>query len=124
MGNYVYNNLASRLGNYQQLAPSGTSAGFINNVVAQVEDTQFDTPQLLSNFYVQDASFFRLDNVTFGYALPKLIAGKYDLNLNFTVQNALVITNYDGLDPEIDNGIDNNVYPRPRTFLLGLNVNF
>jgi len=73
---------------------------------------------------VQDASFFRLDNVTLGYSLPDLIAGKYDLNLNFTVQNVLVVSNYDGLDPEVENGRDNNVYPRPRTFLLGINVNF
>jgi iron complex outermembrane receptor protein len=73
---------------------------------------------------VQDASFFRLDNVTAAYTLEKIIAGKFDVNLSLTVQNALVITKYTGLDPEIFGGIDNNVYPRPRTFLLGLNVNF
>jgi iron complex outermembrane receptor protein len=62
--------------------------------------------------------------VTVGYSFPKFVGKNSSLRLYATVQNPLVITKYGGLDPEIDNGIDNNVYPRPRTYLGGLSVNF
>jgi iron complex outermembrane receptor protein len=121
MGNYVYNNVASLRGQYQNVFHPN---GFLQNVISSSEETQFSTPQFLSNYYIQDASFFRMDNITVGYRFDKLLLGKYDLNLSLTGQNVFRITPYSGLDPEIDGGIDNNVYPRPRTILFGLNVNF
>jgi iron complex outermembrane receptor protein len=75
-----------------------------------------------SDHFVTNASFFRLDHITAGYNFQSLI-GKY-LRLYATIQNPLVITKYTGLDPEISNGIDNSVYPRPRTYLVGVSVSF
>ncbi len=75
-----------------------------------------------SDYFVTEASFFLMDHITLGYSFDKLI-GNY-LRIYTTVQNPFVITKYEGLDPELGNGIDNNVYPRTRTFLFGLSVDF
>jgi iron complex outermembrane receptor protein len=75
-----------------------------------------------SDHFVTKADFFRIDHITLGYNFEKLI-GKF-LNVYTTVQNPFVVTSYTGLDPEIGNGIDNNIYPRPRTWVLGVNVIF
>ena len=81
--------------------------------------------------YLHDASFFKIDNITLGYTFPK--EDKLSVRLYGTVQNVFTLTKYKGLDPEIVTldasnkptfGIDNNVYPRPRTYLLGVNINF
>jgi iron complex outermembrane receptor protein len=64
-----------------------------------------------------------MDNITLGYTFDNLV-NKLNMRVFATVQNAFVITPYEGLDPEIDNGIDNNLYPRPRVFLLGVTANF
>jgi iron complex outermembrane receptor protein len=84
--------------------------------------------QLHSDYYVQDASFIRLDNVRVGYTFNQKPNSTSLVNLTLSAQNVLIITKYHGLDPEVatDNtsGIDNNLYPRPITFTLGLNVNF
>ena len=76
---------------------------------------------LLSDMYLKDGSFFKIDNITLGYTFPK---EKIGVRIYGTVQNPLIVTKYDGLDPEVFGGIDNNIYPRPRTYLLGINVNF
>ena len=73
---------------------------------------------------MENASFFRIDNINLGYNLGKILSKKVDASLTANVQNALVITNYKGLDPEVQGGIDNNIYPRPRTFTLGVNLRF
>ena len=65
-----------------------------------------------------------MDNLNIGYNVGKIFKNKATLGLNATVQNVFVITNYSGLDPEINNGVDNNFYPRPRIYALGLNLNF
>ena len=65
-----------------------------------------------------------MDNLSAGYNFEEVFTEKVKARLSFTVQNAFTITEYKGLDPEVDGGIDNNIYPRPRTFLLGLNVTF
>ncbi len=121
LGNYVYNNVQTDMGYLDRLYATTNYLVNINqsavdlNVVGQSNLT-------FSDHFVTKASFFRLDHVTVGYSFDNLI-GKY-LNLYFTVQNPLVVTAYQGLDPEIGSGIDNNIYPRPRTYVLGLNVNF
>ncbi|UII25255.1 TonB-dependent receptor [Fulvivirga maritima] len=121
LGNYVYNNIASQYATYINVY---NTQGYLNNVSPQVTESGFTNPQYFSSFYIENASFFRMDNVTLGYDVGNVVSDKVRLNLNFTVQNVFVITDYEGLDPEISNGIDNNIYPRPRTFLLGVNINF
>jgi iron complex outermembrane receptor protein len=86
-----------------------------NNIVNQASAT-------FSDHFVTNASFFRLDHITVGYTFDQLLGDFF--RLYATVQNPFVITGYDGLDPEIGNGIDNNFYPRPRTFLFGVSVTF
>jgi TonB-dependent starch-binding outer membrane protein SusC len=119
-GNYMYNNVAT----------SGTlnsilnSLGFVSNANASYLKTGFTASQYFSNYYVENASFLRMDNITLGYDFGKIIHQSVGLRLTGTVQNVFVITNYTGLDPEVYGGIDNNIYPRPRIYSLGLNLNF
>ena len=80
---------------------------------------------ILSDAYIENASFLRIDNVTFGYTFSEVFKTKANLRLSGSVQNLLTITNYSGLDPEVfNNGIDNTIYPRPRTFLINANIQF
>jgi iron complex outermembrane receptor protein len=81
-----------------------------------------------SDYYVQNASFLKCDNITLGYSFDKLLAGEKYKGMSGrvygTVSNVFTITKYDGLDPEIANGVDQNMYPRPISFIVGLNLNF
>lgn len=120
MGNYMYNDLAAGSANYQYVYNSD----FLQNVPKSIMKTNFETQQLYSDYYVQDASFLKLDNVSMGYRFNKVLKDLVDIRLSLTVQNALVITNYEGVDPEVFDGIDSAVYPRPRTFVLGANISF
>ncbi|RXQ96280.1 TonB-dependent receptor [Ancylomarina salipaludis] len=121
LGNYVYNNIESDKGHFEGVV---SSLNNITNRVADANDAKFFTAQYHSDYFIQNASFFKLDNVTLGYDLGKVCQDKLNIYLYTTVQNVFTITDYKGLDPEIFGGIDNNIYPRPRTFLLGVNVNF
>lgn len=124
LGNYVYNNAASSKG-YVAKA-TGNGQGFLSNVHTDYFRTGFSTitnENLLSDHYVEDGSFFRIDNITLGYTIPQAVKGM-DLRMYGAVQNVALFTNYRGVDPEVFQGIDNNFYPRPRTFVFGLNVNF
>jgi iron complex outermembrane receptor protein len=113
----VYNNVASNLGTYQEL-----TRGAPYNLQTSVLQTGFKTPQYLSDYYVEKASFLRLDNVTIDYTFPW--RGQ-ELRFFAGVQNAFTITGYSGVDPTAGvEGIDNNIYPRSRTFTGGLNVWF
>jgi TonB-dependent starch-binding outer membrane protein SusC len=120
IGNYVYNNVESGRAFYNGVY----ALGHFRNTLNSINDTQFVNQQIYSDFYVQNASFFKMDNVSLGYTLDKLFVEKLKVRLSLTVQNAFIITKYKGIDPEVDGGIDNNIYPRPRTILLGLNVTF
>lgn len=120
LGNYAYNNVASANGNQDNLYDLGT----IRNAHASILETNFTNPQYWSDYYVQDASFLRMDNITLGYNFSNIKNGDVRLRVYSTVQNVFTITEYDGLDPEINGGIDNNFYPRPQTLLFGFNVNF
>ena len=120
LGNYVYNNLASNRGNYRELLATGSP----ENLHRSVLETGFLTPQYFSDVYVEDASFLRMDNITLGYVLPRF-RGVQRMRVFGTVQNAFTLTGYDGVDPTAGlNGIDNNIYPRSRTFTVGVNVDF
>lgn len=117
MGNYVYNNVASNLGT---LAEIGRGSPY--NLHTSVLKTNFATPQYLSDYYVEKASFLRMDNLTVGYTFE--VSGR-PARVFGTLQNAFTITGYDGVDPTAGaNGIDNNIYPRSRTFTSGLSLRF
>ena len=122
LGNYVYNNNMSNNGIKKN---TYNSAGYLSNrLVSAAGPTGFYDYQFWSDLYVQNASFFRMDNMTIGYNFRGLAKDKVNLRLSFTGQNVFVVTNYSGLDPEVDGGIDNNFYPRPRTFVFGVNLGF
>lgn len=124
MGNWVYDNVSSD----GELLSDLWTNNFISNRISTAPKTNFASKaQYLSDYYVRDGSFLKIDNITLGYNFPKLIQAKdraLGLNLYFTVQNVCTFTKYSGLDPEVFGGIDNNLYPRPRTFTLGAKLNF
>jgi len=121
-GNYVYNNIASENGVYERLyRPEGP---YLGNISTYVYQTNFTSPEFLSDYYIEDASFFKMDYMTVGYIFRSIGNSKLNLRLTGTVNNVFTITNYDGMDPEIDDGIDNNNYPRPRAYVLSVNLQF
>jgi len=118
-GNYVYNNVNSSTGFYaNMLNPPGD---FYQNGSVNVLDSNFENAQYFSDYYIQRADFLKLDNISLAYTIPfeKLV-----FQVRVTGTNLITITDYDGLDPEISNGIDNNFYPRPKGFVLGLNFTY
>ena len=117
LGNWVYNNVASNLGTYAEVG-----RGSPYNLHASVLETGFERPQYLSDYYVEDASFLRMDNFSLGYSFE--YAGR-PVRVFGAVQSAFTLTGYSGVDPTSGlNGLDNNIYPRSRTFTGGLSVRF
>jgi TonB-dependent starch-binding outer membrane protein SusC len=130
-GNYNYNNVFSQTGNLNQILGNAV----LYNASSNYLTTQFrggNNQQLLSDYYVQNSSFLRMDNFNVGYNFGQISHSKITLQITGVVQNVFVITKYTGLDPEIaanaptagNPGIDNNLYPKPRVFALGLNLGF
>jgi iron complex outermembrane receptor protein len=120
LGNYAYNNLASSQGWYNL---ENQASGPIN-LHASVLENGFVEPQFFSDVYVEDASFLRMDNITLGYTLPRIHALD-SARIYGTVQNVFTLTGYSGVDPEAGLfGIDNNIYPRSRTFSVGVSLGF
>ncbi len=117
--NYVYNNTRSANGFIG--AGTITPQDYYSNLNANVLETNFRNNQFFSDYYIRNADFVRLDNASLGYLFP---GDKVDVRASLTGTNLFVITDYQGLDPEIGNGIDNNFYPRTRTVVLGLNFTF
>jgi TonB-linked SusC/RagA family outer membrane protein len=124
IGNYMYNNVNSNTGTRRNiLNPLGT----LSNGSADVLKSNMsgDGQQFyLSNYFVENASFLKMDNVYVGYNFGNLFSQKTNFSASFTVQNVFTVTEYKGIDPEISGGIDNNFYPRARTFMLGLSLDF
>ena len=118
-GNYLYNNVAARLG---YLTAIDGTRNFIETLSTSYYATKFVNPHYLSDFYVENASFVRCDNISLGYTFRDLTSRKIDLTLTGVVQNLFLISGYSGLDPEIQNGIDNNIYPNPTIYSIKLNV--
>ncbi|HTJ10694.1 MAG TPA: TonB-dependent receptor [Dinghuibacter sp.] len=121
IGNYVYNNINSGLGATKYILHNGL--GYLSNATTDIYNSGFVNPQYFSDYYVQNASFFKLDNLGIGYNVGNLNS-HVSLRLNANCQNVFVITKYTGVDPEVYNGIDNNLYPRPRNFTIGASLNF
>ncbi|MCK9203493.1 MAG: TonB-dependent receptor [Bacteroidales bacterium] len=126
IGNYVYNNISANRGVYSNLYRS--EGPYLSNVTSDVYDANFANNQYLSDYYVQNASYFKLDYLTLAYDFGNVIKNTANLRLSFTVNNVFTITGYKGLDPEVNLGttvgIDNNMYPRSRVFVLGVNLLF
>jgi iron complex outermembrane receptor protein len=124
LGNYMYNNRFSNTGVQRNIIDP---LGFLANGSRNLLETGFTgngDQYLLSDYYVENASFLRMDNISVGYNAGNLVSKNSTLRLGFTVQNVFTITNYKGVDPEVFNGIDMNFYPRPRNFVLSANLNF
>jgi iron complex outermembrane receptor protein len=122
-GNYLYNNYQSSNGVLRTIK---NPINFIGNSSRNYLDTKFNNNQYLSDYYIENASFLRIDNLNIGYNAGKVFHNKASMRLNFSIQNVLVITKYKGLDPEnaSDSGVDGNIYPRPRVVSLGVNFDF
>jgi iron complex outermembrane receptor protein len=126
VGNYMYNNNDANDGVWSNINRLGGT--YLGNVTTSVYGTNFVNNQYLSDYYVQNASFFKLDYLTLSYNFGNIIKNTTNLRLSLTVNNVLTITKYTGIDPEINVGsslgIDNNIYPRSRVFVLGVNLLF
>jgi len=121
LGNYVYNNVQSSRAQYELLLDNAV----LGNIPTSVLDTGFQRTAdvIISDIYVENASFLRMDNITLGYTFSDISKVLKSVRLWGGVQNVFVLTNYSGIDPELS-GIDNEVYPRPRTVLVGANIKF
>jgi TonB-linked outer membrane protein, SusC/RagA family/TonB-dependent outer membrane receptor, SusC/RagA subfamily, signature region len=123
IGNYAYNNVQSNTEAHGSAIYD--PAGFLKNRNNSAKYTNFENVRYFSSYYVQNASFLKCDNVTLGYRFNKIFNDTQSARVYFTVQNPFVITKYDGIDPEFNNGgIDNRIYPHARIFMVGLNINF
>jgi iron complex outermembrane receptor protein len=121
--NYVYDQFLAGNANLNDI----TGLSVIGNVSTSYLQTKFsglNTTQFLSNYYLYNASFLKMDNLNIGYDFGRVFNKSVGLTANLYVQNVFIITNYPGIDPEVINGIDANTYPRPRIYSLGLNLNF
>jgi len=123
LGNYLYNNVNS---NNAVMRAIKNPVQFIGNATRDLLTTNFNNNWYLSDYYLDNASFFRIDNINFGYNAGRVFNDKATLRINASVQNVFVITKYNGLDPENagDGGVDGNLYPRPRVYSLGFNLDF
>lgn len=120
-GNYLYNNVISSAATMRNIF---NPIGYLNNAAAYNLLSGKGDKYFLSDYYVQNASFLRMDNAYISYRVGKVLGNTGDLTVNANMQNVFVVTNYVGLDPEIQKGVDNNFYPRPRVISLGLNLIF
>lgn len=125
IGNYVYNDNDANRANVGQGGVWSTSGFFVNKPMSALE-TNFvgKTNWYFSDYYIQNASFVRVDNITAGYSFNNLFGVIASGRLSATVQNPFVITKYKGLDPEVFDGRDNSIYPRPVMTVIGLTLNF
>jgi iron complex outermembrane receptor protein len=126
IGNYVYNDMASRNANVGTTGIWATSGFFTNRPVSAVDRGFSGLGNFfMSDYFVQNASFVRMDNITFGWNFTHLAPKRLSNGrLFFSVQNPFVWTKYTGLDPEVSGGIDGDFFPRPVTGLMGVNLSF
>ena len=118
LGNYVYNNVMSTSSNIGGVFKNANLSNLVNS------DVYFGSEQYLSDYWLENGSYLRCDNITVGYTWNDLAKNFSRLRLYGAVQNPFIITKYSGLDPEVASGVDNNVYPRSFTFTLGVVATF
>jgi len=124
IGNYMYNNRFSNTGVQRNIIDP---LGFLANGSRNLLETNFTgngDQYLLSDYYVENASFLRMDYINVGYNAGNLVSKHTNLRIGANVQNVFTVTKYKGLDPEVPGGIDNNFYPRPRIFSISLGLDF
>ncbi|HUB59334.1 MAG TPA: SusC/RagA family TonB-linked outer membrane protein [Puia sp.] len=120
VGNYMYNNVAADIGVTEYML---NPLNYLTNASTDIYKSHFYAPQYYSDYYVENASFLRVDNIGINYRVGR-ISNSASLNLSANCQNVFVITKYSGQDPEVSGGIDNNLYPRPRDYTIGASLNF
>jgi len=131
IGNYVYNNVEQSMSNMNTGELFSNSLKYFSNRMKSTVERNWQTYEItskLSDYYVKNASFLKCDNITLGYSFNNLFksSGWHGLSgrAYATASNVFTITNYDGLDPEVGDGNDNNLYPRPFSVVVGLSLNF
>ena len=129
VGNYMFNQL--KLG-HRSLEYVGSGTGYISNSMPYAYEVNYKTSarqdDALTDYFVENASFLKCDNITLGYSFENLLAGNSYKGINGRIYasatNVFTITKYEGMDPEVSGGIDGTIYPRPLTLLFGLSLNF
>lgn len=130
IGNYIFNDFMAGSSNVGQAAVYDNSGYLTNRPLLNLPANwqTYDLTSTLSDRWVQNASFLKCDNITLGYSFDNVFkAGRWNGisgRLYATASNVFTITKYDGIDPEVFGGIDNKVYPRPFSVIVGLNLNF
>lgn len=120
VGNYLYNGMAMNTGAWETVSYNSYQ---LNNLNSSYLETGFQKRQYLSDHYVENASFLKMDNLQLSYNFGR-VTKWLDLTVSAMIQNVFTITNYSGVDPESANGIDMSVYPRPRTYSITIGMNF
>ncbi len=120
VGNYVYNQLSMNTGAWETVFYNDYQ---MNRMSTSYRDTHFTTRQYGSDHYVENASFLKMDNIQLSYDFGQ-ITNRLSMNLSFMVQNVFTITKYKGLDPEVNGGMDGQIYPRPRTYSMTIGLQF
>ena len=125
-GTWIFNDFASA----NSTASLDLNSGALPNQAKLVRKTGFTAPnsarQWYSDYFLENASFFRLDDINLGYTFRGIGRWETDIRLAFGMQNVFILTGYSGMDPEVisETGIDNTIWPRPRTYSLRMNVTF
>jgi len=120
VGNYLYNGSAANMGAWEC---TSWSSGSVNNLSTSFLETQFQNRQYPTDYYIENASFLKMDNLQLSYNFGRIYR-TLELHVSAMVQNVFTITKYKGVDPENSWGIDNTTYPRPRTYSLTVGLNF
>lgn len=127
IGNYAYNATLAEHSSLNSYGGQYNVSNYNKDAIAYTGWTNtFDLQDRLTDLFIENASYLKMDNITLGYSFDKLFTNKISGRLSFTIQNVFTITKYKGLDPELSStsGVDNNMWPRPRTYTLGINLNF
>ncbi|MFN2458739.1 MAG: SusC/RagA family TonB-linked outer membrane protein [Chitinophagaceae bacterium] len=120
-GNYMFNNLNVGAGIFENVS---SGQNYLNNATNEILVSGFNRRQSWSDYYLENASFLRMDNAYLNYNVGRIANDRANLRLSLNVQNVFVVTKYSGLDPEVIGGIDGSIYPRPRMYALGINLDF
>ena len=140
IGNYVFNDREAGQANVSPNELWALSTYLGNRPRAALENNwqTYDLHGILSDYHVKNASFLKVDNITLGYSFEDVLSGYYVHSTDgrfektkgltgrvyVTANNVWCLTKYNGIDPEVFGGIDNNIYPRPFSLLLGVTLNF
>ncbi len=127
IGNYAYNSTLAEHSSLNSYGGQYNVSNYNKEAIAYTGWTNtFDLQDRLTDLFIENASYLKMDNITLGYSFDKLFTNKISGRVSFTIQNVFTITKYKGLDPELSSttGVDDNMWPRPRTYTLGINLNF